>query len=167
MMDVLAFYAFAAIAVIASLLVIGQGNPMHSVMLLIVSFGALAGLYVLLDAPFTAVTQIIVYAGAIMVLFLFVVMLLNVPREEPAAPGGSAIWGPIGAYFLAEQGKVTQAAEGLGFSGLARSYGVGVTIRAGGFPLVNLTFAWGSEGHHIISTIDSTLLGGSGRPSLY
>ena len=68
---------------IASLLVVAQGNPMHSVMLLIMSFGALAGLYVLLDAPFTAVTQIIIYAGAIMVLFLFVVMLLNVPREEP------------------------------------------------------------------------------------
>jgi NADH-quinone oxidoreductase subunit J len=82
-MDVLAFYAFAAIAVISSLLVVGQRNPMYSVMLLIVSFGALAGLYVLLDAPFTAVTQIIIYAGAIMVLFLFVVMLLNVPREDP------------------------------------------------------------------------------------
>jgi len=95
-MDVLAFYAFAAIAVIASLLVIGQGNPMHSVMLLIVSFGALAGLYVLLDAPFTAVTQIIVYAGAIMVLFLFVVMLLNVPREEPAPVGVSTLLGPAG-----------------------------------------------------------------------
>src|SRR3954468_20321198 len=94
-MDVLAFYAFAAIAVIASLLVIGQGNPMHSVMLLITSFGALAGLYVILDAPFTAVTQIIIYAGAIMVLFLFVVMLLNVPREEPAStvPG---LLGPHG-----------------------------------------------------------------------
>src|SRR5689334_8464195 len=88
-MDVITFFVFAAITVIASLLVIGQGNPMHSVMLLIVSFGALAGLYVLLDAPFTAVTQIIVYAGAIMVLFLFVVMLLNVPREDPA-PGGIA-----------------------------------------------------------------------------
>jgi NADH-quinone oxidoreductase subunit J len=95
-MDVLAFYSFAAIAVIASLLVIGQANPMHSVMLLIVSFGALAGLYVLLDAPFTAVTQIIVYAGAIMVLFLFVVMLLNVPREEPAPPGLSTLLGPTG-----------------------------------------------------------------------
>ena len=57
---------------------------MHSVMLLIVSFGALAGLYVLLDAPFTAVTQIIVYAGAIMVLFLFVVMLLNPHKEDDA-----------------------------------------------------------------------------------
>ena len=95
-MDLLAFYAFAAITVIASLLVVGQGNPMHSVMLLIVSFGALAGLYVLLDAPFTAVTQIIVYAGAIMVLFLFVVMLLNVPREEPVAPAISALLGPTG-----------------------------------------------------------------------
>jgi NADH-quinone oxidoreductase subunit J len=95
-MDVVAFYAFAAITVIASLLVVGQGNPMHSVMLLIVSFGALAGLYVLLDAPFTAVTQIIVYAGAIMVLFLFVVMLLNVPREEPVLPTVSALLGPTG-----------------------------------------------------------------------
>ena len=95
-MDVIAFYAFAAITVIASLLVVGQGNPMHSVMLLIVSFGALAGLYVLLDAPFTAVTQIIVYAGAIMVLFLFVVMLLNVPREEPMIRTVPALLGPTG-----------------------------------------------------------------------
>jgi NADH-quinone oxidoreductase subunit J len=81
-MDVIAFYIFAAIALAASLGVVGQRNPMHSVILLIVSFGGLAGLYVLLDAPFTAVTQIIIYAGAIMVLFLFVVMLLNVSREE-------------------------------------------------------------------------------------
>jgi NADH-quinone oxidoreductase subunit J len=95
-MDVYAFYAFAAIAVIASVFVVGQPNPMHSVMLLIASFGALAGLYVLLDAPFTAVTQIIIYAGAIMVLFLFVVMLLNVPREEPAPPAISALLGPTG-----------------------------------------------------------------------
>ena len=49
-----------------------------------------------LDAPFTAVTQIIVYAGAIMVLFLFVVMLLNVPREEPAPPGVATLLGPTG-----------------------------------------------------------------------
>ena len=95
-MDVIAFYIFAAIAVVASVLVVGQKNPMHSVMLLITSFGALAGLYVLLDAPFTAVTQIIIYAGAIMVLFLFVVMLLNVPREDPAPPAVSALLGPTG-----------------------------------------------------------------------
>jgi NADH-quinone oxidoreductase subunit J len=94
MMEVIAFYIFAAIAILASLAVVGQGNPMYSVMLLITSFGALAGLYILLDAPFTAVTQIIIYAGAIMVLFLFVVMLLNVPREEPAAGGVGGVVGP-------------------------------------------------------------------------
>ena len=73
---------FGAVAVVASLLVIAQRNPIYSVLLLIASFGALSGLYVLLDAPFVAVIQIIVYAGAIMVLFLFVVMLLNAPHEE-------------------------------------------------------------------------------------
>ena len=95
-MDTIAFYIFAAITILASLGVIGQGNPMHSVMLLIVSFGALAGLYILLDAPFSAVTQIIIYAGAIMVLFLFVVMLLNVPREEPVALTAAGVLGPAG-----------------------------------------------------------------------
>ena len=67
----------------ASLLVVGQRNPMYSVLLLIVSFCALSGLYMLLGAPFVAAIQIIIYAGAIMVLFLFVVMLLNVPTEDP------------------------------------------------------------------------------------
>jgi NADH-quinone oxidoreductase subunit J len=76
------FYAFGAVAVVASVLVIAQRNPIYSVLLLIASFGALSGLYILLDAPFVAVTQIIVYAGAIMVLFLFVVMLLNAPHED-------------------------------------------------------------------------------------
>ncbi len=80
--DAIFFYFFGAIAVVASMLVIAQRNPIYSVLLLIASFGALSGLYVLLEAPFVAVTQIIVYAGAIMVLFLFVVMLLNAPHED-------------------------------------------------------------------------------------
>jgi len=79
------FYVFAAVAVGASLLVIAQRNPVYSVLLLIASFGALSGLYVMLDAPFVAVIQIVVYAGAIMVLFLLVVMLLNAPHEETEA----------------------------------------------------------------------------------
>src|SRR5918992_3975623 len=104
-MDVIAFYSFAALAIVSSLLVVGQRNPMYSIMLLIVSFGALAALYVLLDAPFAAVTQIIIYAGAIMVVFLFVVMLLNVPREEPApmgllAPGAARRIGAVLAVVL-------------------------------------------------------------------
>ena len=83
-LNAVSFYLFGALAIGASLLVIGQRNPIYSVLLLIASFGALSGLYILLDSPFAAVTQIIVYAGAIMVLFLFVVMLLNVPREDAA-----------------------------------------------------------------------------------
>jgi NADH-quinone oxidoreductase subunit J len=84
MPETLVFYLFSALAIGASALVIGQRNPMYSVLLLIASFGALAGLYVQLDAPFVAVAQIIIYAGAIMVLFLFVVMLLNAPQEDAA-----------------------------------------------------------------------------------
>ena len=90
------FYLLSGLAVGASALVIGQRNPMYSVLLLIASFGALAGLYIQLDAPFVAVAQIIIYAGAIMVLFLFVVMLLNAGREDVAAPRLAAAIGSRG-----------------------------------------------------------------------
>jgi NADH-quinone oxidoreductase subunit J len=82
--DAILFYLFAALALAGSLLVVGQRNPVYSVLALIIAFFGLAGLYVLLESPFVAVVQIIIYAGAIMVLFLFVVMLLNVPREDGA-----------------------------------------------------------------------------------
>ena len=84
MAETVIFYLLAGLAVVASALVIGQRNPMYSVLLLIASFGALAGLYIQLDAPFVAVAQIIIYAGEIMVLFLFEVMLLNAPQEDAA-----------------------------------------------------------------------------------
>jgi NADH-quinone oxidoreductase subunit J len=84
MPETFVFYAFSAVTIVASALVIGQRNPMYSVLLLIVSFAGLSALYIQLDAPFVAVAQIIIYAGAIMVLFLFVVMLLNAPREDAA-----------------------------------------------------------------------------------
>ncbi len=84
MPETVLFYVLSGLAIGASALVIGQRNPMYSVLLLIVSFAALAGLYIQLDAPFVAVAQIIIYAGAIMVLFLFVVMLLNAPQEDAA-----------------------------------------------------------------------------------
>jgi NADH-quinone oxidoreductase subunit J len=100
--NLIIFYALAAVAVISTLLVIAQPNPIHSVLLLIASFVALAGLYVLLEAPFVAVTQIIVYAGAIMVLFLFVVMLLNVAHEdevEDAQEAGGDSTSPSTRWF--------------------------------------------------------------------
>jgi NADH-quinone oxidoreductase subunit J len=82
MPDTILFYLLAGVAIIASALVIGQRNPMYSIMLLIASFGALSGLYITLDAPFVAMAQIIVYAGAIMVLFIFAIMLLIPGRAE-------------------------------------------------------------------------------------
>jgi NADH-quinone oxidoreductase subunit J len=82
MLETIAFYILSALAIGASALVIGQRNPMYSVVFLIASFAGLSGLYILLDAPFVAVAQIIIYAGAIMVLFLFVVMLLNAGAED-------------------------------------------------------------------------------------
>src|ERR1044071_2706525 len=84
MPESLLFYVMSGLAVAPSPLVIGQRNPMYSVLLLIVAFAALAGLYIGLDAPFVAMAQMIIYAGAIMVLFLFVVMLLNAPQEDAA-----------------------------------------------------------------------------------
>jgi len=103
-LDVVLFYVFGAATVASSLAVVTQRNPMHSVLWLIGSFVALAGLYINLDSPFTAVTQIIVYAGAIMVLFLFVVMLLNTPSEDVASPYGPAYvtltTGPRRAFAL-------------------------------------------------------------------
>jgi NADH-quinone oxidoreductase subunit J len=84
MPESLLFYVLSGLAVGASALVIGQRNPMYSVLMLIVAFAALAGLYIGLDAPFVAMAQMIIYAGAIMVLFLFVVMLLNAPQEDAA-----------------------------------------------------------------------------------
>ena len=76
------FFALATIAVIGALSLILQKHPIHSALSLIVVMVALAGLYLLMGAEFVAAVQIIVYGGAIMVLFVFVIMLLNAGAEE-------------------------------------------------------------------------------------
>ena len=83
MMEFGVFFFFAAIAVIFALVVILHRNAVVGALSLVASFFALAVMYVLLDAPFLAALQVIVYAGAIMVLFLFVIMLLNLQHEAP------------------------------------------------------------------------------------
>lgn len=84
MVEFAIFFLFAAIAVIFALVVVLHRNPVVGALSLVASFFALAVMYVLLDAPFVAALQIIVYAGAIMVLFLFVIMLLNLQHvAEP------------------------------------------------------------------------------------
>lgn len=81
-MATLFFFYFAGIIVLTSILVVALRNPVYSVLSLLIMFFHVAGLYVTLHAEFLAAVQVIVYAGAILVLYLFVVMLLNVKREE-------------------------------------------------------------------------------------
>src|SRR3954469_4760577 len=71
------FYFLSFLAVFSALMVVFSKNPIHSVLYLIITFFAIAGHYVLLNAQFLAAVHIIVYAGAIMVLFLYVIMMLN------------------------------------------------------------------------------------------
>ena len=84
------FLALAVISVITALLMVFSRNPVHSVLYLILTFFNIAAQYVLLNAQFLAVVHIIVYAGAIMVLFLFVLMLLNLNKDTE--PQKSATW---------------------------------------------------------------------------
>ncbi len=78
-----------------------------------------------------------------------------------------SIWGPLGGYLTAEGGKATHQASTLDFSDLLASYSAGVTIRAGGAPVVTASWGWGSSGNRVIVTMDSSLLGGSARPPLH
>ena len=81
-MGYLFFFAFGICAVLAGLMVVVSRNPVHSALYLILTLFCVAGLFVLMNAHFLAAIQIMVYAGAIMVLFLFVVMLLNIKALE-------------------------------------------------------------------------------------
>jgi NADH-quinone oxidoreductase subunit J len=81
-LDAVFFYLFAAVAVASAVVVIAQKNPMYSAFALILTLCSVSVIFGLLGSPFIAALQVIVYAGAIMVLFLFVLMLLNVRRED-------------------------------------------------------------------------------------
>ena len=83
---VIAFYIAIAVALLATVLVITGRNPVHALLYLVVSLLAVAVIFLLLGAPFAAALEVIIYAGAIMVLFLFVVMMLTVGTGETAAP---------------------------------------------------------------------------------
>ena len=76
------FYLLSGLALLGGVLVITRRNPVHSALALILTLLALAGIYLMLYAPFVAGVQIILYAGGIMVLFLFVIMLVNIGRAE-------------------------------------------------------------------------------------
>jgi NADH-quinone oxidoreductase subunit J len=99
------FYLFAVLAIGSALAFITRQAPVPAALWLVNTMFALSGLYVLLDAPFIAAVQVLVYAGAIMVVFVFVVMLLNLGRDgEPPdlrGIGGRLAAGLVGAALLA------------------------------------------------------------------
>lgn len=94
MVTALFFYMFAALLIISALLVISVRNPVHSVLFLILAFFNGAGLFLLAGAEFLSMLLIIVYVGAVMVLFLFVVMMLDIDFSEMRA--GVATYLPVG-----------------------------------------------------------------------
>ena len=111
-LDVILFYVFAATAVGSALVVVGQRHPTYSAFALIVTVCSLSAVFGLLGSPFIAVLQVVVYAGAIMVLFLFVLMLLSVQREERPARGAwgvKAVAMGLGAVLVAQIGSVLAA----------------------------------------------------------
>jgi NADH-quinone oxidoreductase subunit J len=102
-MDILAhlfFYLVALVAVISGFLVIKCQNPVNSAISLVMTFFCLAVFYVMLNAPFMAVIQIMVYAGAIMVLILFVIMLLNLGQEAHKRYAHSVVGGAIAGIVV-------------------------------------------------------------------
>ena len=123
-MDVTLFLIFAIIAVVCAINVVVQTHPISSAISLVGVMGSLAILYLLLGAEFIAAAQVIVYAGAIMVLFVFVIMLLNAGAETKKGQSTIALFlgGPLLAGFLILLSWFVQ-----------RMFAPGTSVRFGGF----------------------------------
>lgn len=136
MLNKVIFLYFAAVILCSAVLMITRRNPIHSVMFMLLLFFHIAGVFVLLNAEFLAAVQLIVYAGAILILYLFVVMLLNVDRESTAARAnrfwpwmaafGALIAGEIlllvsRGSFPGEAGQSMRAASGLDVKALGEA----------------------------------------------
>ena len=107
------FYLFGVIAVASALCFVTRHSPVSAALWLVATMGALAGMYVMLGAPFIGAIQVLVYAGAIMVVFLFVIMLLNLGQPGQLADTRSLKWklaaGAVGVAMLAEIFTLTRS----------------------------------------------------------
>ena len=125
--DAATFYVFAALALVSAVVVVAQRNPIYSAFALIVTLCSLSAIYGILGASFIAILQVVVYAGAIMVLFLFVLMLLNV-RPEERFPGESrrfkltalALGAMLAAQVAAVLVRATRPGVAAGFDASSR-----------------------------------------------
>lgn len=118
-MDQILFYLFSAIALGSAVYFVFARNPLYSILSLIVTFFSIAALYIMLNAQFLGIIQIIVYAGAIMVLFLYVLMMLNLNKKDESRKqninkfvgifaAGILFIGMLGAYRGFTTGGVAQ-----------------------------------------------------------
>jgi NADH-quinone oxidoreductase subunit J len=105
MLNQIIFLYFAAVILVSALLMITRRNPIHSVMFMLLLFFHIAGVFVLLNAEFLAAVQLIVYAGAILILYLFVAMLLNVDKES-AAVRANRFWPWIAVFGVLVAGEI-------------------------------------------------------------
>jgi len=137
------FYILAAVMVVATVLAISSRHPVHAIVYLVTSFFALAGIFYLLLAPLVAMFEVIIYAGAVMVLFMFVIMMLDLGHLEKAAKPAWRQWFPALALsgivmvslILAAGRSATAAAIGVAGMGvkdfailLFTRYGVAIEI---------------------------------------
>ena len=125
------FGAAAALALVSALVVVLQRNPIYSAFALIVTLCSLSVVYALLGSPFIAVLQILVYAGAIMVLFLFVIMLLNAKREDHPRTGFTPFRGAaaaLSALLVLQVGSVLVRKD---LSGVPAAYDASTKTMAG------------------------------------
>ncbi|NVN98185.1 MAG: NADH-quinone oxidoreductase subunit J [Geobacteraceae bacterium] len=86
------FYILAAVMIVATLLAITEKHPVHAIVYLVTSFFAMAGIFYLLCAPLVAMFEVIIYAGAVMVLFMFVIMMLDLGHPEEAQRPAFITW---------------------------------------------------------------------------
>ena len=98
-LDTVVFFTFAAISIFAGFRVITARNPVHAALFLVLTFFSMAGIWMLLEAEFLAITLVLVYVGAVMVLFLFVVMMLDLNLERLRE--GFLRWLPVGGLLAA------------------------------------------------------------------
>jgi len=123
--QLLAFFVLSLLALVSAIVVVTHRNPVVAALALAFNLVAIAGFYFLLDAQFIALLQVIVYAGAIMVLILFVIMLLNLKQELGGRPSGIVprVLAPVlGLVFAAILGRAFLSLRG-GFPARAPGYG--------------------------------------------
>ncbi len=101
-MELVAFAIFALAAVVSAIVVVTHRSPIHSTLSLVITLVSTAALFLMLGSPFLAALQILLYTGAILVLFLFVIMLLNVQRERSGTAARSPVqtWSALVAAFV-------------------------------------------------------------------